>query len=185
MIFPGKTETRSLKRGDMVEGEGYRIYVLHPYPEFYTTDKSDCVSANNDSLVLKIEGANRSFLFTGDVEEEAEEDILHIGKWIKSSVIKIPHHGGKTSAYGPFLKAVDPDIAAISVGRDNTFGHPHKEVLDALRGVKILRTDADGAIKIEETAYGLQTKTYKDFRLEKAGALSDEIRNFERLFKTW
>jgi competence protein ComEC len=185
MMFPGNRETHSLKRGDMVKGEGYRIYALHPYPEFYTMDKSECVSANNDSLVLKIEGDHGSFLFAGDVEEEAEEDILHLGKWIKSNVVKIPHHGGRTSACAPFLQAVDPDIAVISVGRDNTFGHPHQGMLDALQGVKILRTDADGAIKIRETTHGFEIRTYKDSQFGRAASLSDEIKNFKRLFETW
>ncbi len=185
MIFPGNIKAHSLNRGDVMEGKGYIIYALHPYPEFYTMDRSEYVSANNDSLVLKIEGDRRSFLFTGDVEEEAEEDILHLGKWIKSSVIKVPHHGGKTSAYGPFLKAADPDIAVISVGRDNTFGHPHQSMLDALQGVKILRTDVDGAIKIMETMNGFEIKTYKDSQFERPGSLSDEIKNFKLLIETW
>jgi competence protein ComEC len=185
MVFPGYGEARSLKRGDMLEGKGYRIYALHPYPEFYTVDRSDYVSENNDSLVLKIEGNSRSFLFTGDVEEEAEEDVMHLGMWIRSSVIKVPHHGGRSSANRPFLKAVSPDIAVISVGRDNVFGHPHEGMLDALRGARILRTDKDGAIKIEETADGLHIKTYKDFLIEKTGSLAGEIRNFKRLFETW
>jgi competence protein ComEC len=92
----------SLNRGVLIEGKGYRIYVLHPYAEFYTMQGNEYNAANNDSLVLKIEGDHASFLFTGDIEEEAEENILHLGKWIKSDVIKVPHHGGKTSAYRPF-----------------------------------------------------------------------------------
>jgi competence protein ComEC len=176
---------RSLNRGDMIEGKGYSIYVLHPYPEFYTMDGSEYVAANNDSLVLKIEGKYKSFLFTGDVEEEAEENILHLGRWLKSDVIKVPHHGGKTSAYEPFLKAVSPDIAVISVGHDNTFGHPHRETLNALHGTKIFRTDIDGAIKIKETVKGFDIKTYKDVQFERAESLTDEIKNFKRLFEIW
>ena len=176
---------RSLNRGDMIEGKGYSIYVLHPYLEFYTMNGSEYVAANNDSLVFKIEGKYKSFLFTGDVEEEAEENILHLGRWLKSDVIKVPHHGGKTSAYEPFLKAISPDIAVISVGHDNTFGHPHRETLDALHGTKIFRTDIDGAIKIKETVKGFEIKTYKDFQFERVESLTDEIKNFKRLFETW
>jgi competence protein ComEC len=142
-------------------------------------------AANNDSLVLKIEGDHASFLFTGDIEEEAEENILHLGNWIKSDVIKVPHHGGKTSAYEPFLKAVNPDIAVISAGRDNAFGHPHQETMDALSGVEIFRTDTDGAIKIKETARGLEIKTFRDSQIEEAGSLRDEVKNLKRLFETW
>jgi competence protein ComEC len=176
---------RSLNRGDMIEGKGYSIYVLHPYPEFYTMDGSEYVAANNDSLVLKIEGKYKSFLFTGDIEEEAEENISHLGNWLKSDILKVPHHGSKKSAYEPFFSTVSPDIAVISVGRDNTFGHPHRETLNALHGTKIFRTDIDGATKIKETVKGFDIKTYKDFQFERAESLTDEIKNFKRLFEIW
>jgi len=179
------TKHRRLNRGDMIEGKGYSIYVFHPYLEFYTMYGNENVAADNDSLVLKIEGKNKSFLFTGDIEEEAEEDVLLLGKWLKSNVIKVPHHGSKTSAYEPFLEAASPQIAVISVGRDNPFGHPHEETLDALNGIKIFRTDLDGAIKIEELEKGLKIKTYKDFQFEKARSLTEETKNLKRLFEKW
>lgn len=189
LIFPenflANIRHRTLNRGDIVEGKGYSIYVFHPYPEFYTMYGSDHVEANNDSLVLKIKGRNNSFLFTGDVEEEAEEDIVHLGGWLKSDVIKIPHQGGKTSAYRPFFETVSPDIAIISVGRDNPFGHPHQEMLDVLQSMHIFRTDIDGAIKIKETVNGLEVKTYKDFQFIRAVSMSDEIKNIKRLVETW
>ena len=176
---------RSLNRGDVIEGPGYRISVLHPYPEFYSSGGREYDAANNDSLVFRIESGGRSFLFTGDVEKEAEEDILHLGKWLKSDVLKTPHHGGKTSADEAFFRAVSPDVAVISVGRDNSFGHPHQETLDALEGAAIYRTDIDGAIKIKAAEKGLEIKTYKDFKIEKAGSFSDEIKNFRKLCETW
>lgn len=176
---------RALERGDVIEGEGYRISVLHPYPEFYTMQGNAHVEENNDSLVLRIAGKNVSLLFAGDVEEEAEENMLHLGKWLASDVIKVPHHGGRTSAYKPFLDAVNPDIAIISAERDNRFGHPHQETLDILSGRKVLRTDTDGAIKIEKTTRGYDTKTYTDFQFEKAYAIDSEIRNLKRLFQQW
>ena len=176
---------RSLNRGDVIEGPGYGISVLHPYPEFYSSGGREYDAANNDSLVFRIESGGRSFLFTGDVEKEAEEDILHLGKWLKSDVLKTPHHGGKTSADEVFFRAVSPDVAVISVGRDNSFGHPHQETLDALEGAAIYRTDIDGAIKIKAAEKGLEIKTYKDFMIEKAGSFSDEIKNLRKLCKTW
>ena len=176
---------RSLNRGDVTEGPGYGISVLHPYPEFYSSGGREYDAANNDSLVFRIESGGRSFLFTGDVEKEAEEDILHLGKWLKSDVLKTPHHGGKTSADEAFFRAVSPDVAVISVGRDNSFGHPHQETLDALEGAGIYRTDIDGAIKIKAAEKGLEIKTYRDFKIGKAGSFSDEIQNFRKLCKTW
>jgi competence protein ComEC len=183
--FVANVKHRALNRGDVVEGKGYGIHVFHPYPEFYTMYGNEYVGANNDSLVLKIKGKNKSFLFAGDVEEEAEEDIMHIGRWLKSDVIKVPHHGGKTSAYEPFFEAVSPQVAVISAGRDNRFGHPHREILDMLNKVKVFRTDTDGAIKIRESGKGLTIKTYKDTQFEKTRSFKREIENIKRVFMVW
>jgi len=183
--FTSNINRKTLNRGDIIEGKGYNIYILHPYPEFYTMYGDEYVAANNDSLLLKLKGNSKSFLFTGDVEEEAEKDILNLRSWLKSDVIKVPHHGGKTSSYESFFEAVSPDIAVISAGRDNTFGHPHKETLDALHGARIFRTDIDGAIKIKESINGLEVKTYKDFQFKKAGSFNDEGKNIKRLFEAW
>src|SRR3989304_5684528 len=176
---------RILKRGDVIEGKGYSIYVLHPYSEFYTMYGNDYMEANNSSLLVKIKGRNKSFLFPGDVEEEAEEDLLSLREWLKWDVIKIPHHGEKTSAYKQFFKSVSPEVAVISSGRDNSFGHPHKEALDALQGVTIFRTDTDGAVKIQESEKGLEIKTYKDSQLAGVKTLGGEMKNIKKLFETW
>ena len=176
---------RSFNRGDVIEGDGYRIYMLHPYPDFYTMNGKEYDEENNDSLVLKIESNGKSVLFTGDIEEEAEENIRHLGKWLKSDVIKVPHHGSKSSAYEPFFRTVSPETAVISVGKDNTFGHPHRETLDRLQDITVLRTDIDGAVHMRATGDGLDIETWKDARLEKACSLSDEADNFKRLFQSW
>lgn len=178
-------EPRALERGDVIEGKGYIISVLHPYPEFYTLRGNTHVEENNDSLVLRISGRNGSFLFAGDVEYEAEDDMLHLGKWLESDVLKFPHHGGRTSAHEPFLRLVDPDIVVISVEKNNRFGHPHQETLDMLSGRKVLRTDTDGAIRIMERASGYDIRTYADFQLERAGSINGEWRNIKRLFQEW
>jgi competence protein ComEC len=185
MILPDGLTHRSLSRGDLIEGEGYRIYVLHPYHGFYTAGRNEYISDNNDSLVFKIEGGRKSFLFTGDIEEEAEEDILHLGRWLKSDVLKVPHHGGKTSAYRPFLEKVSADIAVIPCGRDNSFGHPHQETLNALGREEVMRADTDGAVKISETARGLDVKTWKNFQFKRANSPADEMKNFRLLFEKW
>jgi competence protein ComEC len=184
-FYQDKIKHRVMNRGDVIEGEGYSMYVFHPYSEFYTMYGNDYVGANNDSLVIKIEGRNKSFIFPGDVEEEAEEDLLSLGKWLKSDVIKVPHHGGKTSAYKPFLELVSPEVAVISSGRDNSFGHPHQETLDALQGVSIFRTDIDGAIKIKESEKGLEIKTYKDSQFVKSRSFQTEIENIKKVFMVW
>jgi len=188
LLLPGSLRHiphRSLSRGDVIEGQGYRIYVLHPYPGFYTSTGREYDAANNDSLVFKIESDKGSLLYAGDIETEAEADILYLGKWLKSGVLKVPHHGGRTSAHELFLRTVSPDVAVISAGRDNPFGHPHQETLDTLKGVRIYRTDLDGAIKIRLNSGGVEIKTYRDFMLKRAGSLSEEIDNYRKLCITW
>lgn len=179
------TRRRSLQRGDVIKGGYYTITVVHPYKEFYTISDDAYDEENNSSVVIKLNGKNRSFLFAGDIGEEAEEDMSHIGKWLASDVIKVPHHGSRTSLSDEFLSEVSPSIAVISAGRDNSFGHPNQEILEKLKGRDVFRTDLDGAIKITETEKGLAVKTYKDFAYEKADSLEKELRNIKRLFSTW
>jgi len=180
-----KTYIRHLERGDVIETEGLTITALHPYRGFYTFSDSEAAAENNDSLVLKVKGKERSFLFTADAADEAEWDMAHLGRWLKSDVLKVSHHGSRSSTTEGFLHHVSPEIAVISVGRYNTYGHPHRDVLERLRGVRIYRTDRDGAIKITETAGGLTVKTYRDFEFEKAGGIVSEWRNIKRLFMRW
>lgn len=176
---------RPLERGDVIDAGDCSITVFHPYREFYTRDGNDYEEENNSSLVLSIKGRKKTFLFAGDTGEEAEQDISHLGKWLCADVIKIPHHGSRTSAGPGFLSKVSPSVAVISVGRGNSFGHPSPDVLERLSGVRVLRTDRDGAVKITETEMGLDIKTYNDFVLEKADGPAAEWRNVGRLFSKW
>ena len=108
-------------------------------------------SINNNSLVFKLKYKNFSMLFTGDIEELAEKKILQIyGKNLASTVLKIAHHGSKTSTNINFLNAVNPKYALIGVGKNNKFGHPSKETIKKLNdlNVKIYRTDEFGEITI-------------------------------------
>jgi competence protein ComEC len=182
--LPENTKQKILRRGDVIEGNGYKIFVLHPYDGFYTMKSKG--GENNDSLVIKIQGVNKSFLFTGDIEEEAQEDLSHLGDYLKSNVLKVPHHGSRTSHSETFLDVVSPDIAVISVGRKNIYGHPHVEVLDMLRNLKVFRTDRDGAVGIRELADGrIAVKTWNKFRLAEAANIGDEFLNFKKLFSVW
>lgn len=176
---------RRLERGDSAEGKDYRIEVLHPYPEFYTDQDDEFIAENNSSLVLRVSGRHHAILFAGDVEDEAEEDLAHLGMRLASDVLKVPHHGGRSSVHEGFLFEIAPSVAVISAGRDNTFGHPRPEMLEALSGRRICRTDQDGAVKITETAGGLQVKTYRDYALERADTWKKEMSNVKRLFSTW
>jgi len=176
---------RAMNRGDMIEGNGYTLHIFHPYPEFYTLHGTVHDSVNNDSLVLKLEGQSLSCLFTGDIQEEAEKDIAHLGTFLKSDIIKVPHHGAESSANRFFLEAVSPHIAVISSGRNNRFGHPHPGMLDALRNTHVIRTDTMGAVKITGARGKHHVKTYRDFQLRKAESIREEMMNMKRLFETW
>jgi competence protein ComEC len=176
---------RILERGDIVEAPGYRITVLHPYREFYTLSEDSYSEENSSSLVLKVTGKKKSFLLAGDIEEEAEEDIAHLKNWLSSDVMKIPHHGSRTSAQDDFLREVSPSITVISVGRDNAFGHPSQEVLDKFEGKSILRTDQDGAVMIVEKGEDLLVKTCREFMFQKADNFETETGNIRKLFTVW
>jgi competence protein ComEC len=103
---------------------------------------------NNYSIVLRMTFGSKSFLFTGDAEDIAEEEILMKGYTVKSDVLKAGHHGSHSSTTNAFLKAVSPEYAVISCGKDNDYGHPHRETRDKLNGmgIKTFRTDECGTI---------------------------------------
>jgi len=126
---------------------------------------------NDTSIVLKIQYGETSFLFTGDAEREAEQVILASGADLSSTVLKVGHHGSDTSTTYPFLREIMPAYAVISVGADNTYGHPTDATLSRLRdaGVTVYRTDLLGDIFC--TSDG-KTVT---FRTEKGTAEPDPI----------
>jgi len=168
------------RRGDSFKGKDYKITVLHPYDSFYSDSQRGYFSnENNDSLVLKIESGDTSLLFTGDIEIEAEEDLLYLGSILKSDIIKVPHHGGRTSSSEEFIAAVNPSIAIISVGRYNPYNHPHNETINRYlsRHVRLYRTDNDGAVivTIDDNRYSITT--YEERRFKKVSSLYDEVRN--------
>lgn len=111
-------------------------------------------SINNNSLVCKMMYKNFSCIFTGDIEKVAEEEILkqyENSNKLKVNVLKVAHHGSKSSSIEDFLNTVKPQIALIGVGKNNTFGHPNEDVLKRIgeKGCKIYRTDENGEITIK------------------------------------
>ena len=107
---------------------------------------------NNDSLILLLTIGMRRFIFTGDLEQDGEEQLLqsYPNGEISADVLKVGHHGSNTSSSEAFLDSVRPQIAIISVAKDNSYGHPAFETLDRLnaRGIRILRTDQMGTIRL-------------------------------------
>ena len=138
-----------------------KIDVLWPQREQITDNV-----LNNNSIVAKVIYNNFSILFTGDIEKVAEENIIREYKdtnLLTSDIIKIAHHGSKTSSTEGFLNLVNPKIALIGVGRDNKFGHPNEETIQRLKNmnVKIYRTDEMGEITIKINKKGMVKADYK------------------------
>lgn len=121
-------------------------------------EKSADKDANNESVMLLLDYMDTEFLFTGDAEEWAEEQVLEDGYDIDADVLKVAHHGSHTGTSEAFLKAVSPDYAVISCGKGNDYGHPHKETLDLLGEYNIdtLRTDLSGDVLFISDGHTLQ-----------------------------
>jgi competence protein ComEC len=112
--------------------------------------------------VLRVVFGRSRFLFTGDAEEEEEMNMMQASNVnLAADVLKVGHHGSRWSSSERFLKAVHPSAAIISMGRNNSFGHPHSEVLERCmrRGIRVLRTDEQGAVTIETDGKKLQIRT--------------------------
>lgn len=142
-------------RGDKFQIGNVLFEVLHPSKE-----KSSYTS-NDSSVVLKMTYGDITFLFTGDLEHAGEKEILNSYNNIHSDVLKLGHHGSRTSTSEEFLDMVEPKFAVVSAGKDNKFGHPAPEVLHLLKnkGIRILRTDIQGGItfKIRNKNVKIQT----------------------------
>ncbi len=131
-----------LKAGDRLESGGMAFDVLNP-----GEDRTDS-TLNDDSLVLRMRMGGICILFTGDLTEKGEKRILGARDNLLADILHVPHHGSKYSSSEPFLQAVSPQKAVISVGRDNRYSHPHPSVLERLRaeGCDVFRTDVSGAV---------------------------------------
>ncbi len=149
---------------------------------------------NNQALVLKATCGNHSVLFTGDIERKAERGLVaeaDAAARLQSRVIKVPHHGSKGSLDPAFLRAVAPDVAVISVGARNPYGHPTPEALEAYRrlGAQVYRTDMAGAVIVRADGPRLLVATYRDLILQPVplgrGMLAAELANYRRLLTRW
>ena len=118
---------------------------------------------NAMSVVTRLTFGDRAFLFTGDAEAEVERQILTKGYNVKADVLKAGHHGSSTSTSDPFLRAVDPEVAVITCGTGNSYGHPHDETILRLKdaGVSTYRADMCGDIVITTDGTSLNVQTEK------------------------
>lgn len=137
------------------------IDVLFPFNNLEGESPKDI---NNTSIVLRLSFKESSFLFTGDLHKSVEEDLVEKQVFLASDILKISHHGSKTSSSEKFIEYVSPEIAVISVGRNNSYGHPHQETLETLKkyDIRVERTDQRGDIKILSDGVNHQVKTFKN-----------------------
>lgn len=146
------------RAGQEIIVNGVSLKVLFPFESLEGELVKD---ANNISIVLRLDFGENSFLFTGDVYESTEKKLAERGVAINSNVLKVAHHGSKTSTCEEFVAKVLPEIAVISAGLDNSYGHPHEQTLDTLQkyDITIFRTDLQGDIKIisDGKNYGIPT----------------------------
>ncbi len=142
-----------LSAGDCVTIENLKISILAPFVEENMV-KNEEKNENNVSLVVRIDYGANSILLTGDSEKEVEDKLIKRyakNGWLDSTILKVAHHGSKTSSSKEFLMATTPKIACVSVGEKNRFGHPNQEVIERLQEVnaQIYRTDECGEIQLQ------------------------------------
>lgn len=145
---------KAAKAGNtIIDTDDLKLVVLAPNQDSYE-------SLNNYSIVLKLTYKEKSFLFMGDAETLSEKEITGD---IQADVLKVGHHGSRTSTSQAFLNKVNPSYAVISVGLNNDYKHPHQEVIDRLekKNIKIYRTDQNGDIMFTTDGYNIDVKVEK------------------------
>ena len=156
-----KTQVVRIQAGDLIRFGEVEIEVLWP-PKPEVSEQS----RNNDSTVLRVGFFKRSMLFTGDIEKGGERALVGEGTDLKTDLVKVPHHGSKSSSTPAFIAATKAQVAVISVGKYSMFGHPHGEVVERWRanGAQVLTTGECGTITVvtdgnELTLTGMQSRT--------------------------
>jgi competence protein ComEC len=144
--------------GDELRFEDVSVDVL--WPEF--TENKDAPSKNNDSIVLRVRLGDRVILLTGDVEAGAERSLQTTNSDLRADVVKVAHHGSKTSSTAEFVKAANAQWAIISVGQTSMFGHPHAEVVERWKGsgAEVLTTGSSGTITVITDGKDLRVETF-------------------------
>lgn len=174
-IYAPKTETNTKAyKNFKKKAEEQNVEIKHPNigdeiqlgsstVEFLGPVDENGKDLNSTSIVLKITYGNTSFLFTGDAESNEEAEILNSGADLKSTVLKVGHHGSRTSTSYPFLREVMPQYAVISVEKGNSYGHPNEETLSKLSdaGVEVYRTDESGDIVMTSDGNNISITTSK------------------------
>ncbi len=157
-ISDKKISDKIVKAGDEEDFGEVKFSVLYPLSSI---EKETFDNLNNASIINRLDYKQFSVLFTGDVEKDAQRQILKSNLY--ATVLKVPHHGSQNGLTEDFLKIVRPAIAVISVSKDNKFGHPSQSVLEMLRNyaVRYYRTDQNGRIEISSNGGNYWVETGK------------------------
>jgi len=149
------TRAETIQAGDVIRFGEVELSVLWPPAGGET-------SANNDSIVLRLKFGERAILMTGDIERMAENTLLGSQPELRADVVKVPHHGSRTSSTDDFVRATKPSLAIVSVGRNSMFGHPHKEVVERWRasGATVMTTGNCGTISIATDGHDLSLEKF-------------------------
>lgn len=156
---------REIHRGFIWKENFFELRALHPAGHANNPQApQDCGDANEGSITLRAKGLGHSAILTGDLTIAGERKIMQAGTYLKSDVLKLGHHGSKTSSGRAFLEAVQPDLALISSGRKNKFRHPHKQVTDRLDSLHIpyLNTAKSGTIDVQFMEDTIMVRTMLD-----------------------
>lgn len=147
-----------IARGDSLRFGSVTLDVLWPV---HLAD-ANAPSLNNDSIVLRMRFGERVFLLTGDIEKGAEAALTRDSDELKCDVLKVAHHGSRSSSIDRFVSATRPSLAVISVGLSSAYGHPHKEVVERWRasGAEVLTTGQSGMISVSTDGRDLKVNTY-------------------------
>lgn len=154
-----------LRENTSMELDGVRIEILYSPDRREVREGNVQATGNEFSNLIRVSYGNASFLFTGDLVTAQEAELLRRGTQLGSTVLKVGHHGSRTSSSEAFLQAVNPRWAVISCGYANSFGHPHKEIVQRISdvtGAELLRTDEKGAIVFRTDGKSMKVECYRD-----------------------
>ena len=130
-------------------GDIQRISIGEVQVEFIRPDLTLAdATENQKSVITKLVYRNDSFLFTGDIDNDVETQLVRERVDVSADVLKVAHHGSKSSSTDLFIKAVNPTLAVIQAGKDNSYGHPHEQVLERLKEHAVLRNDRNGTVSL-------------------------------------
>jgi len=157
-LFEEQVPIRIIGAGDVLRFGEVTASVLWPLP----TANPNAHSRNNDSIVLRLQLGDRALLLTGDIEMAGENAMLQANENLRADVVKVAHHGSKTSSTAPLIAATQPRFAVISVGQTSIFGHPNKEVVERWKtsGAQVLTTGQSGTITMITDGRDLKVTSY-------------------------